>query len=151
VSDLDEQRRQAIAMSEAAARQWARAMAAHISPPRDPGFPGRLSDLAEAARARARAARIGDAAGLRWVARPGALKSEPPYELRAGTGRPGPEDLWDRFDACVGAYNLAITGVDARVVADSADALADAAEAVARALAAGGERAPQAGGGRLAR
>lgn len=134
MADPVQQRRQAVAMNEAAAVQWADAMRQHAMAPPDPGFGGRLRGLAEAARARARAARVAAAAGLRWVARPGAVSSQPPYELRPGTGRTGPAELWEGFDAAVAAYNRAIAATDARAVGDAADALADVAEAIATAL-----------------
>ena len=133
MTDPAEQRRQAIAMNDDAAVRWAEAMRAHIMAPPDPGFPARLYGLAEAARTRARAARVADAAGLKWVAQPRAVQSQPPYELRPNTGRTGPSDLWARFDAGVGAYNRAIATTSARAVADAADELADAADAIAHA------------------
>jgi hypothetical protein len=131
MTDPVEQRRQAIAMNDAAALTWAEAMRAHILAPPDPGFPQRLRGLAGAARTRARAARVADAAGLRWVAQPRAVSSQPPYELRPGTGRTGPGELWERFDAGVAMYNRAIAGTSAVAVAEAADQLADAAEAIA--------------------
>jgi excisionase family DNA binding protein len=141
--DPVEQRRQAISMNEAAAEQWAEAMRAHILAPPDPGFPLRLRRLAEAARARARAARVADAAGLTWAAQPSAAQSQPPYELRPGTGRTGPQEFWERFDAAVVAYNEAIAGSSARAVGDAAEALGEVAERIARAHedAAGSSRA----------
>jgi len=150
MTDPDEQRRQAIAMNDAAAVQWAEAMRVHLLAPPDAGFPARLHDLAAAARTRARAARVADAAGLKWVAQPGALQSQPPYELRPDTGRTGPAGLWERFDARVAEYNQAIARSSARAVADAADALADAADAIARAhdeRAPGGEAAGRTGSG----
>jgi excisionase family DNA binding protein len=131
--DPVEQRRQAISMNETAAAKWAEAMRAHILAPPDAGFPSRLRVLAEAARGRARAARVADAAGLAWAAQPNAAQSQPPYELRPGTGRTGPEDLWRHFDTAVSAYNEAIAGSSARAVADAAEALGEAAERIARA------------------
>lgn len=131
MTDPAEQRRQAAAMNDAAAVRWADAMRAHIMAPPDPGFPARLRGLAEAARIRARAARVAEAAGLKWVAQPRAVQSQPPYELRPGTGRTGPTELWDRFDDCVAEYNRSIAGTSAGAVADAADALGDAAEAIA--------------------
>ena len=133
MTDPAEQRRQAIAMNDAAAVSWAEAMRAHIMAPPDPGFAARLRGLAHAARSRARAARVAEAAGLKWVPQPGALEGQPPYELRPGSGRTGPAELWERFDACVADYNRAIAGTSAGAVADAADALADAAEAIASA------------------
>jgi excisionase family DNA binding protein len=145
-----EQRRQAIAMNDAAAMRWAEAMQTHMLAPPDARFPVRLRGLADAARDRARAARVADAAGLKWVAQPGALQSQPPYELRPNTGRTGPAELWERFDAAVVGYNQAIAGTAAGAVADAADALADVAEQIASAH----ERAPgesgAAGGSTLA-
>jgi hypothetical protein len=131
MTDPAEQRRQAIAMNDEAALQWAQAMRAHILAPPDDGFPIRLHGLADAARTRARAARVADAAGLKWVAQARALQSQPPYELRPDTGRTGPADLWERFDQSVTAYNRANAGTSARAVADAAEALAEAAEAIA--------------------
>lgn len=129
----DEQRRQAIAMNDEAAVRWAQAMRAHILAPPDPGFSVRLHGLADAARIRARAARVADAAGLRWVAQPRAAQSQPPYELRTGTGRTGPAELWNQFDASVLAYNQALAGTSARAVGDAADGLAETAEQIAQA------------------
>jgi hypothetical protein len=77
------------------------------------------------------AARVADAAGLKWVAQPNAVRSQPPYELRPGTGRTGPADFWERFDRAVADYNEAIAASSAGAVADAADALADAAERIA--------------------
>lgn len=133
MTDPAEQRRQAIAMNDAAAVLWAQAVRAHILAPPDAGFAQRLHGLAEAARTRARAARVADAAGLTWVAQPGALQSQPPYELRPNTGRTGPSELWDRFDEAVAAYNQAIADTAAGGVAEAADALGEVAEELARA------------------
>jgi hypothetical protein len=131
MTDPVEQRRQAVAMNEAAAVTWAQAMRTHILAPPDDGFPARLRGLAEAARVRARAARVADAAGLKWVAQPNAARSQPPYELRPGTGRTGPAELWEQFDLSVADYNDAIAASSAGAVADAADALADAVERLA--------------------
>ena len=130
MTDPAEQRRQAIAMNDAAAVAWAQAMRTHILAPPDDGFPARLRGLAEAARTRARAARVADAAGLKWVAQPNAVRSQPPYELRPGTGRTGPVEVWEQFDRAVADYNEAIAASSAGAVADAADALADAAERI---------------------
>lgn len=131
MTDPAEQRRQAIAMNDAAALRWADAMRAHVMAPPDAGFSARIRGLADAAQTRARAARVADAAGLSWVAQPRAVQSQPPYELRPETGRTGPAELWDRFDQGVAAYNRAIAGSDASAVADAADELAQTTEAIA--------------------
>jgi sugar (pentulose or hexulose) kinase len=51
-----------------------------------------------------------------WRPVPGAERAEPPYELRPGTGRRGPEDLWLRFDEAVAELNRAIGGSSAERV-----------------------------------
>ncbi len=78
--------------------------------------------------------------GLAWGPIPGAETAEPPYELRPGTGRRGPSDLWERFDTPVGRLNHANAGTDAAAVANAyadvagaAMALPDAVEAKDRA------------------
>jgi hypothetical protein len=66
---------------------------------------------------------------------PGAENAEPPYELRAGTGRRGPADLWKHFDTSVTRLNRAITGSNAAEVADAFGDLSSAAQALADAVA----------------
>jgi hypothetical protein len=65
---------------------------------------------------------------------PGAEHAEPPYELRPGTGRRGPADMWQRFDAAVARLNRAITGSGAAEVADAFGEIASAARALADAV-----------------
>jgi ABC-type xylose transport system substrate-binding protein len=52
-----------------------------------------------------------------------------------GTGRRGPEDLWERFDAAVAALNRAITGSSAETVARAFGGLADVTSELADAVA----------------
>src|SRR5207248_8437625 len=73
-------------------------------------------------------------AGLLWRPIPGAERAPPPYELRPGTGRRGPPELWARFDAAVAALNHAITGSNAASVADAFGDTAQAANALAEAV-----------------
>ena len=102
-------------------------MRAHKLAPPDPGFAGRLRSLAEAAAREQVAWEHAHTAGLLWRPVPGPRAPEPPYELRAGTGRRGPEELWERFDQAVAALNSAITGSDAAAVADAFGELREAA------------------------
>jgi hypothetical protein len=119
-----------------AGSEWAEAMRAHKLAPPDAGFAARLRALAEAARREQTAWEQAHAAGLQWRRVPGAEQAQPPYELRPGTGRRGPQHLWDRFDRAVGALNRAITGSSALTVADAfgvlGQAAGDLADAVAR-------------------
>lgn len=82
---------------------WAGAMRSHELAPPDAGFRDRVRALSEAAGAmRATHARALEA-GLAWRPVEGSERARPPYELRPGTGRRGPEHLWERFDAAVSA------------------------------------------------
>ena len=98
--------------------------------------PTRLRSLAEAAAREQVAWEHAHAAGLLWRPVPGAERAQPPYELRPGTGRRGPEELWARFDAAVAALNNAITGSSSANVADAFGELSEAAGALADAVAA---------------
>jgi hypothetical protein len=133
--DLDRQRAQIMRAVRQAGNDWAAAMRAHKLAPPDAGFAGRLRDLSEAAGREQVAWEHAHAAGLLWRPIPGAETAEPPYELRPGTGRRGPAELWTRFDAAVAGLNHAITGSNAATVADAFGELSDAAGALADAVA----------------
>jgi hypothetical protein len=115
---------------------WAGAMRAHEMAPPDPGFRDRLRALAEAARAMRDAHARALEAGLAWRPVERSDRARPPYELRPGTGRRGPEALWARFDAAVGELNTAGAGDSLPDVVAAYAAVADAAESLADALAA---------------
>jgi hypothetical protein len=133
--DLDRQRAQVMRAVRLAGDGWAQAMRAHKLAPPDPGFAGRLKALADAASEEQVAWEHAHGAGLLWRPVPGAEHADPPYELRAGTGRRGPSELWARFDASVGTLNRAITGTDAAAVADAFGEIAVAGAALADAIA----------------
>ena len=118
-----------------AGTEWAGAMRAHKLAPPDAGFAARLRSLADAAAREQVAWEHAHTAGLQWRPVPGAERAQPPYELRPGTGRRGPEPLWERFDTAVAALNRAITQPDAANVADAFGELAEAARALADAVA----------------
>lgn len=133
--DLDRQRAQIMRAVRRASNDWAQAMRAHVMAPPDAGFADRLRTLAEAAANEQVAWEHAHAAGLLWRPVPGAENAEPPYELRPGTARRGPAELWERFDAAVAALNHAITGSDAAAVADAFGEVAEVADALATAVA----------------
>lgn len=133
--DLDPQRDEIMRAVRQAGSHWAQAMRAHKLAPPDAGFAGRLRSLAEAAEREQTAWEHAHTAGLLWRPVPGAEQAQPPYELRPGTGRRGPQQLWERFDGAVAALNRAITGSNAANVADAFGELAHAAEELADAVA----------------
>lgn len=129
-------RERAIQRLRVAQSAWGEAMTAHKLAPPDLGFAARLRSLAAAAEREREACEEADRAGLLWRPIPGAQGAQPPYELRPGTGRRGPTQLWERFDEAVRELNHAITGTNTRLVgrrfgelASTAAALADAVEA----------------------
>jgi hypothetical protein len=132
--DLDRQRAQIMRRVRRAADEWAAAMRAHKLAPPDPGFAQRLHDLAEAASNEQVAWEYAHSVGLHWRAVPGAENAAPPYELRPGTGRRGPTELWEQFDDAVAGLNRAISGSDAATVADAFGDFADAAGALSSAI-----------------
>jgi hypothetical protein len=135
ISDAAGAQAQIMNAVQEAGSEWAEAMRAHKLAPPDAGFASRLRSLFEAAALERDAWEHAHSAGLLWRPVPGAEGAQPPYELRPGTGRRGPEELWARFDAAVGALNKAITGSNAATVADAFGELAEAASALADAVA----------------
>jgi hypothetical protein len=118
---------------------WAGAMRSHELAPPDAGFRDRLRALSEAADAmRATHARALEA-GLAWCPVEGSDRARPPYELRPGTGRRGPEELWARFDDAVERLNEAGASDSLANLVAAYAAVTEAATALADALAAAGE------------
>jgi hypothetical protein len=132
--ELDRERAQIMRAVRQAGNNWAQALRAHIMAPPDAGFASRLRALADAAASEQVAWEYAHGAGLQWRPVVGADKAQPPYELRPGTGRRGPPELWQRFDAAVTNLNLAITGSDAAAVADAFGELSEAAGELADAV-----------------
>jgi len=112
---------------------WASAVDAHKQAPPDLGFADRLTALAEGANEAARVCRVAAAAGFEW---PSARKadSEPPYELRQGTGRRGPEGLWQRFDQTITRLSTVAAGTDMLKVAGAYEELAGIAAELSEAV-----------------
>jgi hypothetical protein len=118
---------------------WSGAMRAHEQAPPDPGFRDRLRALAEAAAAMRDAHARALQAGLAWRPVADSERARPPYELRPGTGRRGPTELWPRFDAAVHQLNQAGAGDNLSDVVDAYAAVARAASELADALQAADE------------
>ncbi len=91
--------------------EWREALRASALAPPDPGFLVRINEIADAAARKAAALdNLGDEAPGAWWQRqsglPGGVLS---YELRPGGNRPGPLDLWARFDQAVDELGRAMT------------------------------------------
>ncbi|MDA8069473.1 MAG: hypothetical protein M0T77_12830 [Actinomycetota bacterium] len=133
--ELDQERERVVRLVQHAGAGWAEAIRAHRLAPPDEGFAARLQRLSEAAAAEQLAWQQAHEAGLQWQPVRGSDGAEPPYELRPGTGRRGPADLWLQFDGAVAAMNHAIGGASAVVVSAAFGGLAEAASKLAAAVA----------------
>jgi hypothetical protein len=111
---------------------WRAALRTHVLAPPDAGFSVRLASLAEAASQRAAACEAAYRDGFEWPAARGG--AQPPYELRPGTGRRGPEDLWERFDEAVAELDRVSEGRSIRAVARAYAELAEVAAELADAV-----------------
>ena len=118
---------------------WAVATRAHEQAPPDAGFRDRLRSLSDAAAAMRDAHAHALDAALAWRPIEGSERARPPYELRSGTGRRGPDELWARFDAAVEQLNTAGAGDSLAEIVAAYAAVAHAAAALADALEAAGE------------
>jgi hypothetical protein len=111
---------------------WREALRAHVLAPPDAGFSARLAGLANAARHRAEACEAAYQDGFEWPPARGGAK--PPYELQPGSGRRGPEELWERFDEAVAELDRISEGRSLRAVASAYAELADVASQLAGAV-----------------
>ncbi len=132
--ELDRERELVMRLVRHASASWAEAMRGHKMAPPDAGFAQRLRNLSEAAATEQVAWEKAHAAGLQWRPVAGSERAAPPHELRPGTGRRGPEELWLRFDAAVGELNRAIGGTSAQAVAGAFGAVAETAGDLAHAV-----------------
>jgi hypothetical protein len=115
------------------ARQtWRPALRGHVLAPPNAGFGARLATLAAAAAQRAAACEAAYKDGLEWPPAHGGAK--PPYELQPGSGRRGPEELWERFDEAVAELDRVSEGRSIRAVGRAYVELAEVASQLAGAI-----------------
>lgn len=110
---------------------WRSALREHVLAPPDAGFSARLANLAAAATRRAAACEAAHRDGFEWPPTRGGAK--PPYELQPGTGRRGPEDLWERFDEAVAELDRVSEGRSMRAVGRAYAELGEIAGQLAKA------------------
>jgi len=115
---------------------WAQANRDHRLAPPDAGFSHRLANFARAAAEAPRWLPSGSGRRARMET-PGRCRKRPsPYELRTESGRRGPAELWQAFDAAIDTRRQALEGTDARAIAEAFAQLAAAARQLAVAVAA---------------
>ena len=114
---------------------WAQANRDHRLAPPDAGFSRRLANFARAAVKLRDGFQAAANAGLGWKPQAGVSNALPPYELRPESGRRGPADLWQAFDAAIDTRRKALEGTDARAIAEAFAQLAAATRQLAVAVA----------------
>jgi hypothetical protein len=119
---------------------WHAALEASEFAPPDPGFAGRVRGVADASEQEAAALRLADTSGVGWNPVPDARRMRLSYELRPGGNRPGPAELWERFDAAVERLGVAMEGVAVSAVARGFGELSEVARAIADELERGAAR-----------
>lgn len=112
-------------------RRWNAALEASEFAPPDPGFAARVRGVADASEQEAAALRLADSSGVGWNPVPDARRMRLSYELRPCGNRPGPPELWERFDAAVERLGVAMEGVAVSAIARAFGELSDVARAIA--------------------
>lgn len=140
--------RDAIDLVRMADRGWESALKASELAPPDPSFAMRVRAIADAAEREGSA--LMNAAvnvGLRWTSRPGARGMRLSHELRPGGNRPGPPELWERFDAAIELLGIAMEGTELSAVAYAFTELSEVLRLIADTLESAGPgwALPQAG------
>jgi hypothetical protein len=112
---------------------WRAALRDHVLAPPDAGFSARLANLAAAASQRAAACEVAYKDGFEWPAARG--DANPPYELQPGSGRRGPDQVWQRFDESVAELDRVSEARSIRAVGHAYAELAEIASQLAKAVA----------------
>ena len=82
-----------------------------------------------------RALLLSDLANVKWNPRPGARNIRLAYEVEEESGRPGPRDLWAKFDRAVKQLGVALEGESIRAIADAFSQLSAHTRQIADAIA----------------
>jgi hypothetical protein len=110
-----------------AGQSWESALDAHALAPPDADFPRRLAALAEAAAEQAAAFELAAEGGLGWRSRRIEDEFVLAPELTPGMTRPGPSELWDRFDNATAGLAAALSGTSPAALGAAFRELSDVA------------------------
>ncbi len=117
-------------------QRWRAAIEESAFAPPDDGFAERLRSISAAAAAEAAVlAKAATTPQLRWSPSPGGNATKRlSYELRPGGNRPGPGELWDRFDQVVAELVRAQASTDFTAIAGGFGTLGELLATVADAV-----------------
>ncbi len=122
----------AIGQLRTAEQRWNSALARHRLAPPDAGYARRLRDLADACEQQQVAYQYAAQQGLGWDPPPAASVLKVPHELDPSSGRRGPRELWERFDAAVQDLCDALAGISLAAIARAFGELSLAARELAQ-------------------
>ena len=128
---MSEDAQVAIEQLRTADGRWEAALQASATALPNDGFARRVRELADASEQEAAAFRFADSLGLGWRSRQNARMMQLSYELRRGGNRPGPPELWARFDAAVETLGTALEGVALSAIARAFAELSEIARELA--------------------
>jgi hypothetical protein len=128
---VSEEPQVAIEQLRTADGRWEAALQASANAPPNDGFGARVRDIADASEQEAAAFRFADSLSLGWRSRKNAKAMQLSYELRRGANRPGPPELWERFDAAVQTLGSALEGVALSAIARAFAELSETARQLA--------------------
>lgn len=110
-----------------AGESWESALDAHALAPPDAGFAARLRGLSQAAAEQSDAFDLAAEGGLGWRSRSVEGEFALAPELTPGMTRPGPVELWERFDRATAALASALGGTSPAALAAAFGELSEVA------------------------
>jgi excisionase family DNA binding protein len=125
----------AVELLRLASEAYDRATIASAQAPPSPGYVDRIRAVADACEhVAATMLNAVKKAGIRWRPRTD-IADKLPYELKHGGNRPGPEEMWEDFDAAFERLAITATGTDVTALALAFREVYDALRMVADELA----------------
>lgn len=125
----------AVELLRLASEAYDRATIASAKAPPSPGYVDRIREVADACEhVAATMLNAAEKAGIRWRPRTD-LANKLPYELKHGGNRPGPDEMWEDFDAAFERLSITATGTDITALAQAFREVYDALREVADDLA----------------
>jgi hypothetical protein len=128
---VNEDAQVAIEQLRTADGRWEAALQASANALPNDRFAARVRDIADASEQEAAAFRFADSLDLGWRSRQNAKTMQLSYELRRDGNRPGPSELWERFDAAVQTLGSALEGVALSAIARAFAELSEVARELA--------------------